>query len=52
MCAERVLCQGNPEITLEAVAEMTSQVAGIGKATVYRIRKEANANANVPSNPK
>jgi hypothetical protein len=37
MCAERVLCQGNPEVTLEALAEMTSQVAGIGKATMYRI---------------
>jgi hypothetical protein len=52
MCAERVLYQDNLEITMEAVAEMTSQSAGIGKSTVCRIRKEANVNDNVPSSPK
>jgi hypothetical protein len=40
MSAECVLCQGNPEITSEAVTKMTSQVAGIGKATMYRILKK------------
>jgi hypothetical protein len=51
MCAERVLCWENPEMTQEAVAEMTSQAAGIGKATVYRIQKEAIANNSIPSSP-
>jgi hypothetical protein len=46
------LCQENPEMTLEAVAEMTSLATGIGKATVYRIRKEANANSSMLSSPK
>jgi hypothetical protein len=45
------LRQENPEITLEAVAEMTSQAAGTGKATVYRIQKEASANNNMLASP-
>jgi hypothetical protein len=45
------LCQENPEVTLEAVAEMTSQAMGTGKAAVYRIRKEATANNNMLASP-
>jgi hypothetical protein len=37
---------------LEAMAEMTSQATGTGKASMYRIQKEANANNNTLSSSK
>jgi hypothetical protein len=44
------LCQENPEMILEAVAQMTSQSTGIGKGSIHRIQKEMNAN-NLLSTP-
>lgn len=41
----------NPTYSLEKVPEMTGKLTGVGKASVYRIRREAKMNDNKLKSP-
>lgn len=47
----QTLCAENPTYSLEKVAEMTGKLTGVGKASVYRIRREAKMNDNKLKSP-